>query len=82
MRQGRPTAAPAGGGRLEQGRLPLSLWRHYRRGGGLYGEFERSTFFSVDGQEKAEGTWPSGVPAGPRKHNVSTVTGGNVDLLA
>ena len=58
------------------------FWRHYRRGGGLYGEFERSTFFSIEGQEEAERTRAGGAPAGPRKHNVSTVTGGNVDLLA
>ena len=82
MRQWRPTAAPAGDGRLTQGRLPFSLWRHYRRGGGLYGEFERSTFFSIDGQEEAERERPGGAPAEPRKHNVSTVTARNVDLLA
>ena len=82
MRQWRPTAAPAGDGRLTQGRLPFSLWRHYRRGGGLYGEFERSSFFSFEGPEETEKERPGGVPAGPRKHNVSTVTGGNVDLLA
>jgi len=81
MRQWRPTAAPAGDGRLTQGRLPFSLWRHYRRGGGLYGEFERSTFFSIEGQEE-ERTRAGGAPAEPRKRVVSAVTGGNVDLLA
>ena len=65
-----------------QGRLPFSFWRHYRRGGGLYGEFERSTFFSIEGQEETEKERPSGAPAEPRKHNVSTVTARNVDLLA
>ena len=79
---GRPTAAPAGGGRPTQGRLHLSFWRHYRRGGGLYGEFKRSTFFSIDGQEEAERTKPNGAPAEPRKHNASAVTVRNVDLLA
>ena len=83
MRQWRPTAAPAGDERPAQGRLPLfSLWRHYRRGSGLHGEFEMSTFFSVDGQGEAEGTRPRGVPVGPRTHNVSAVTARNVDLLA
>jgi len=82
VRQWRPTAAPAGDGRPAQGRLPLSLWRHYRRGSGLHGEFERSTFFGIDGQEEAERERPGGAPAGPRKHNASTVTGSNVDLLA
>jgi len=74
--------APAGDGRPAQGRLSLSFWRHYRRGGGPYGEFKRSTFFSIEGQEEAERTRADGAPAEPRKHNVSTVTGGNVDLLA
>jgi len=59
----------------------LSFRRHYRRGGGLYGEFERSTFFSIEGQEE-ERTRAGGAPAEPRKHNVSTVTVRNVDLLA
>ena len=58
------------------------FWRHYRRGGGLYGEFKRSTFFSIEGQEEAERMRPSGAPVEPRNHIVSTVTGGNVDLLA
>ena len=65
-----------------QGRLPLSFWRHYRRGDALYGEFKRSTFFSIEGQEEAERTRADGAPAEPRKHIVSAVTGGNVDLLA
>jgi len=59
----------------------LSFRRHYRRGGGLYGEFKRSTFFSIDGQEEAERTRPSGAPVEPQKHNVSAVKAGNVDLL-
>ena len=67
---------------MEQGRLPLSLWRHYRRGSGLHGEFERSTFFSIDGQEEAERERPGGAPVDPLKRIVSTVTSGNVDLLA
>ena len=79
---GRPTAAPAGDGRPAQGRLPHSFWRHYRRGGGLYGEFKRSTFFSIKGQEEAERTRAGGAPVEPRKHNVSTVMARNVDLLA
>ena len=58
------------------------FWRHYRRGCGLYGEFKRSTFLSIDGQEEAERTRAGGAPVEPRKHNVSAVTGGNVDLLA
>ena len=74
--------APAGGGRPAQGRLSLSFWRHYRREGGLYGEFKRSTFFSIEGQEEAERTRACGVPVEPRKHNVSAVTARNVDLLA
>ena len=47
----------------------------------MYGEFERSTFFSIEGQEE-ERTRAGGAPAEPRKHNVSTVTARNVDLLA
>jgi len=45
-------------------------------------EFKRSTFFSIEGQEEAERTRPSGAQVESRKHSVSTVTGGNVDLLA
>jgi len=58
------------------------FWRHYRRGGGLYEEFKRSTFFSIEGQEEAERTRAGSAPVEPRKHVVSAVTGGNVDLLA
>ena len=48
----------------------------------MYGEFKRSTFLSIDGQEEAERTRAGGAPVEPRKHNVSTVTARNVDLLA
>jgi len=48
----------------------------------VYVEFKRSTFFSIEGQEEAERTRAGGAPAEPRKHNVSTVTARNVDLLA
>ena len=82
VRQWRPTAAPAGDGRLTQGRLPFSRWRHYRRGGGLYGEFERSTFFSIEGQEETERKGPGSMPERQHKRIVFAVTGRNVDLLA
>ena len=41
-----------------------------------------STFFSIEGQEETERKGPGGAPVEPRKHSVSTVTAGNVDLLA
>ena len=68
----------------EAGARPSTFFflRHYRRGGGLYGEFERSTFFSIEGQEEAERTRPSSAPVEPRKHNVSAAIDRNVDLLA
>ena len=42
----------------------------------------RSTFFSIEGPGETERTRPSGALAEPQKRIVSTVTGGNVDLLA
>jgi hypothetical protein len=41
-----------------------------------------STFFSIEGQEETERKGPGGAPVEPRKHSVSIVTAGNVDLLA
>ena len=73
----------AGWWREAGARLSTSFfWRDYRRGGARDGEFERSTFFSIEGKEKAERTRAGGVPVEPRKHNVSAVTARNVDLLA